>query len=198
MLDRSQDRARRWWGFLPLLAVLALRYPALRVERAVRRDGHDPPGRGRAWRWRWGAGTCSGSPGRRSLFLFFMLPLPPSYNQMLAGPLQDVATLGQPRAPADHRPAGDGRGERDHRRRRAARGGAGVQRPVDAAELRDADHGHGDPGATAALGAGPPAAQRHPDRAGEQHPPDHGDGAGATTTSATTRARSWPTTWRAG
>ena len=58
----------------------------------------------------------------------------------------------------------------------AAGGGAGLQRPVDAPELRHADHGDGDPGPPAALGAGRPAGQRRPDRAGQQHPPDRGDG----------------------
>jgi exosortase len=92
MLDRAKV-APRWYGFLLLLALVALRYllyewneqyvetatiPLVVASLALALGG---------WhlvRVAWPA----------IAFLVFMLPLPPSFNQVLAAPLQRVATTG--------------------------------------------------------------------------------------------------------
>ncbi|MGE3817931.1 MAG: exosortase/archaeosortase family protein [Isosphaeraceae bacterium] len=92
LLDRSKLNPK-WWGFLPLLALLALRYPLFEwneqyVERAM---------------IPLVAGSLALAVGGWHLlrfalpgviFLFFLLPLPQSWNLSMAAPLQRVATIG--------------------------------------------------------------------------------------------------------
>jgi exosortase len=91
-LDRTK-MAPRWWGFLPLLAVVALRYPLYEWNEQYVETATIPvvlAGLALAlggWHLLWVALPATA-------FLFFMLPLPPSLNFILAGPLQRVATLG--------------------------------------------------------------------------------------------------------
>ncbi len=83
----------RWWGFLPLLAVLALRYMLFEWNEQYLETATIPLvvataalaiGGLNLLRVVWPA----------AIFLFLMLPLPPSLNGTLAGPLQTVATAG--------------------------------------------------------------------------------------------------------
>jgi exosortase len=92
MLDRSRMRPR-WWGFLPLVAVVALRFPMFEWNQKYAETATIPLvlaglalalGGWHLLRVAWPA----------ILFLVFMLPLPPSVNAYLARPLQNVATLG--------------------------------------------------------------------------------------------------------
>jgi exosortase len=82
-----------WWGFLPLAALLALRYELYeRNEQWVEAAtiplilGSTVLAVGGVGLLRWAL------PGL--LYLFFILPLPPSLDSMLSGPLQTVATWG--------------------------------------------------------------------------------------------------------
>jgi exosortase len=85
--------AARWWGFLPLLGLLGLRaFLYERNEQFIE-----------AFLIPWVAGTLVLTLGGWHLlrvalpalvFLFFMLPLPPTINGLLAGPLQSLATQG--------------------------------------------------------------------------------------------------------
>jgi exosortase len=92
MLDRSK-MVPRWWGFLPLLAVVALRYPLYEWNEQFVETATLPV---------VAAGLALALGGWHLLrvalpsivFLFFMLPLPGSINMMLAGPLQKMATVG--------------------------------------------------------------------------------------------------------
>lgn len=92
LLDRSKMRPR-WWGFLPLLAVVALRVPLFEWNEQYIETATIPF---------VAAGLTLALGGWHLLrvalpslvFLFFMLPLPPSLNALLARPLQSVATLG--------------------------------------------------------------------------------------------------------
>ena len=92
MLDRSKLKPV-WWGFVPVLGVLALRYPLFEWNEQYVETATIPLVL---------AGLTFIAGGRHLLrvcwpalfFLFFMLPLPPSLNQFLAAPLQKVATLG--------------------------------------------------------------------------------------------------------
>ena len=92
LLDRSKLRPR-WWGFLPLLTVLAARYPLYEWNEQYVETATIPLAI---------AGLMLALGGWHLLrvalpavvFLFFLLPLPPSLNQLLAGPLQRVATAG--------------------------------------------------------------------------------------------------------
>jgi exosortase len=91
-LDRSKMRPK-WWGFLPLAAVLALRYPLYEWNEQYIETATLPL---------VAAGLTLALGGWHLLkvalpsliFLFFMLPLPPSVNLFLARPLQTVATQG--------------------------------------------------------------------------------------------------------
>ena len=92
MLDWGQV-SPPWWGVLPLLALVAARYPLFQWNELFLETATLPlivaalvlaMGGWHLLRFAWPS----------ILFLFFMLPLPPSYNQMLAAPLQQVATLG--------------------------------------------------------------------------------------------------------
>lgn len=90
--DRSK-MAPRLWGFVPLLAVVALRYPLFEWNEQYLETATIPVVL---------AGVVLALGGWHLLrvampaigFLFFMLPLPPSLNFVLAGPLQSVATFG--------------------------------------------------------------------------------------------------------
>jgi exosortase len=92
MLDRAKMRPR-WWGFLPLLAVVAARYPLYEWNEQYVETATIPLVT---------AGLALALGGWHLLrvglpaivFLFFMLPLPPSWNQTLSGPLQGLATNG--------------------------------------------------------------------------------------------------------
>jgi exosortase len=91
-LDRSKMRPR-WWGFLPLLVILATRYPLYELNEQFLETATIPL---------TVAGLLLALGGWHLLrialpgviFLFFMLPLPPSINQWLAVPLQTLATDG--------------------------------------------------------------------------------------------------------
>lgn len=84
---------RRWWNFLPLALLLALRHglyeanqqwlEAATVPLVIAATALAVGGWG-AIRWSWPA----------LVFLAFLVPLPPSFNEFLAGPLQGVATRG--------------------------------------------------------------------------------------------------------
>lgn len=92
MLDRSKI-APRWWGPLVLLAVVALRYPLFERNEQFIETATIPLvvagivltlGGWHLFRVAWPS----------ILFLFFMIPLPPSLNALLARPLQNIATIG--------------------------------------------------------------------------------------------------------
>src|SRR5947209_548429 len=92
MLDRARLRPR-WWGFLPLAAVVALRFPLYEWNEQYVETATIPL---------VAAGLALALGGWHLLrvalpsvvFLFFMLPLPPSINALLAQPLQGLATQG--------------------------------------------------------------------------------------------------------
>jgi exosortase len=92
MLDPAK-LAPKWWGLLPLVALLALRFPLFEVNQQYVETATIPL---------VVAGLVLALGGWHLLrvalpsviFLGFMLPLPPSINQLLARPLQTVATLG--------------------------------------------------------------------------------------------------------
>ncbi|GAC1465114.1 MAG: exosortase [Isosphaeraceae bacterium] len=92
MIDRTK-LAPRWWGFAPLLTVLALRFPLYESNEQYVETATIPLAI---------AALALALGGRHLLrvalpsvvFLFFMLPLPPSLNTLLARPLQTVATIG--------------------------------------------------------------------------------------------------------
>jgi exosortase len=92
LLDRDR-LAPRWYGFIPLLAVAALRYLLFEWNEQYVETATIPV---------VVAGLALALGGwhlvRVALpsifFLFFMLPLPPSFNLVLAGPLQKLATNG--------------------------------------------------------------------------------------------------------
>jgi exosortase len=92
LLDRSRMRPR-WWGFMPLLAVVALRHPLYEWNEQYVETATLPL---------VAAGLTLAVGGWHLLrvaapalvFLCFMLPLPPSINLLLAQPLQRVATDG--------------------------------------------------------------------------------------------------------
>jgi len=91
-LDREQMKPR-WWGFLPLLALLAVRVLLYEWNEQYLETATIPL---------VVAGLALGLGGWHLLrvalpaivFLFFMLPLPPSINTFLANPLQRLATIG--------------------------------------------------------------------------------------------------------
>lgn len=92
LLDRDKIRPQ-WWGFLALAAVVALRFPLYEWNEQYVEMATIPL---------VAAGLTLALGGwhlfRVALpslvFLFFMLPLPPSINALLARPLQTVATIG--------------------------------------------------------------------------------------------------------
>jgi exosortase len=92
LLDRSK-MVPRWWGFLPLAAVVALRFPLYEWNELYVETATIPLVT---------AGLALALGGWHLLrvalpsiiFLFFMLPLPPNINALLAQPLQKWATIG--------------------------------------------------------------------------------------------------------
>ena len=91
-IDRSKFDPK-WWGFLPLLALLALRYPLYEWNEQYAETATLPPVVG-ALALAVGGWHLLKAALPAVLFLGFMLPLPPSLNAMLSQPLQHVATVG--------------------------------------------------------------------------------------------------------
>jgi exosortase len=92
MIDRNKVRPH-WWGFLPLLAVVALRYPLFeRNEQYVETATIPLVLTGLVFAL--GGWHLLRAAWPSLVFLLFMLPLPPSVNGLLAQPLQRVATAG--------------------------------------------------------------------------------------------------------
>ena len=92
LIDPAQIRPR-WWGVLPLIAVLTLRYVLFEWNEQYLETATIPfvvmsaalaIGGWNLLRVIWPA----------AIFVFLMLPLPPSLNGTLASPLQTVATAG--------------------------------------------------------------------------------------------------------
>ena len=109
------------------------------------------------------------------IFLIFMFPLPPTVNGFLAGPLQWLATQGRRFAPR-LRLAGSDLGKRLDLRPARTRSRPGVQRPVDAPNLRRPDRRRDDPRRSKALGESRSFDQRGADRAFKQHLADRRHG----------------------
>ena len=92
LLDRSKMEPK-WWDFLPLAGVLALRYSLFEWNEQYIETATIPVVI---------AGLALALGGWHLLkvafpsilFLFFMLPLPPRLNTLLAAPLQRIATMG--------------------------------------------------------------------------------------------------------
>jgi exosortase len=83
----------RWWNFLPLAALLALRYWLYEKNQAWMEAATVPLAVAAATLAVGGWGVFRWAlPGL--IFLVFTVPLPPSVNEFLAAPLQRVATLG--------------------------------------------------------------------------------------------------------
>jgi exosortase len=90
--DRAKMRPR-WWGFLPLLCLLAVRIPLFTWnEQYV--ESAEIPFVVAALTFALGGWHLLYVLWPAILFLIFMLPLPPSLNSILAYPLQRMATLG--------------------------------------------------------------------------------------------------------
>jgi len=91
-IDRAK-LAPRWWGFLPLVAVVALRFPLFEWNQQYVEMATIPL---------VVAGLVLALGGWHLLrvalpsvvFLFLMLPLPQSVNVLMSRPLQTVATIG--------------------------------------------------------------------------------------------------------
>jgi exosortase len=82
-----------WWGFLPLAALLALRYELYERNEQWVEAATIPLIIASTVLAVGGVGLMKWAlPGL--LYLSFILPLPPSLDTMLAGPLQTVATMG--------------------------------------------------------------------------------------------------------
>lgn len=92
MLDPARLKPS-WWGLVPLGAMLAARYPLFEWNEQYVETATIPVALAGitliAGGWHL-LRVC----GPSLVFLFFMLPLPPSLNYLLAGPLQTVATNG--------------------------------------------------------------------------------------------------------
>jgi len=91
-LNRSQ-MAPRWWGFLPLLALLGARALFYEWNEQYLEHATFPLAVG-ALALALGGWHLVRVAWPAILFLFFMLPLPPSLNTFLANPLQRLATIG--------------------------------------------------------------------------------------------------------
>ena len=92
LLDRAR-RAPRWWGFIPLAVALGARvlfydWNEQYLETAL------IPAVIACLALALGGWHLLGVAWPSIVFLFFMLPLPPSVNMILAYPLQRLATLG--------------------------------------------------------------------------------------------------------
>ena len=92
LLDRSRLRPS-WWAFIPLAAVVALRFPLFEWNEQYVETATIPIVAAclalalGGWHLLWVTWPSI-------VFLFFMLPLPPSINVLLSRPLQTVATIG--------------------------------------------------------------------------------------------------------
>lgn len=89
----GQSTRAPWWSVLPLVGLLAVRYWLYERNEQWVEEASIPLVVGAAifavggWNWlRWAW------PG--VIYLFFMVPLPPRFNDLLASPLQSVATMG--------------------------------------------------------------------------------------------------------
>lgn len=91
-LDRSR-MSPRWWGFLPLLALLGARGLFYEWNEQYLEHATLPLAVG-ALALALGGWHLVRVAWPAILFLFFMLPLPPSLNTVLANPLQRLATIG--------------------------------------------------------------------------------------------------------
>ena len=83
----------KWWGILPLVLLLGVRYPLYEANEQWVEMATIPLAIASCvlavagWRWLWWATPAI-------LFLFFMIPFPPRFNNLLADPLQTIATIG--------------------------------------------------------------------------------------------------------
>ncbi len=91
-LDRSK-MAPRWWGLLPLLAVVGLRYPLYEINEQFIETATIPLVTA-SLVLALGGWHLVKVAYPSLIFLLFMLPLPASLNQLLAQPLQQLATTG--------------------------------------------------------------------------------------------------------
>jgi exosortase len=92
LLDRSKIKPK-WWGFLPLVAVVSLRYWLFEWNQKYIETATLPLVVG-GLTLALGGWHLLRVAWPSILFLGFMLPLPPSINTLLARPLQTVATIG--------------------------------------------------------------------------------------------------------
>lgn len=92
LLDRSK-LAPPWWGVLPLLAVVGLRYPLYEWNEQFVETATIPVVTA-CLALALGGWHLLRVAYPAVIFLAFMLPLPASINQLLAQPLQQVATAG--------------------------------------------------------------------------------------------------------
>ena len=93
---RLLDDARlvpRWWGMLPLLVLLALRFLLYERNEQYIETATIPLVLG-AVALALGGWHLVGVAWPAIVFLFLMLPLPPRINFFLANPLQRLATIG--------------------------------------------------------------------------------------------------------
>ena len=91
-LDRSR-MVSHWWAFLPLAALVALRFPLFEWNEQYMEMATIPLVVA-SLAFALGGRHLLTVAGPAIIFLFFMLPLPPSINVLLARPLQTVATFG--------------------------------------------------------------------------------------------------------
>lgn len=92
LLDRARVQPH-WWGFLPLAAVVALRLPLYEWNEQYVETATIPIVTA-CLVLALGGWHLLRVALPSIVFLFFMLPLPPSINVLLARPLQNVATIG--------------------------------------------------------------------------------------------------------
>lgn len=92
LLDRDRMKPR-WWGFLPLLALLALRVRLYALNEQYF-ESVTLPLVVASLALALGGWHLLRVALPAILFLFFMLPLPPRINSFLANPLQRLATIG--------------------------------------------------------------------------------------------------------
>ena len=92
LLDRSKMEPK-WWDFLPLAGVLALRYSLFEWNEQYIETATIPVVIA-SLALALGGWHLLKVAFPSILFLFFMLPLPPRLNTLLAAPLQRIATMG--------------------------------------------------------------------------------------------------------
>jgi exosortase len=91
-LDRAQMYPQ-WWALLPLLVIVALRFPLFEWNEQYIETATIPLVVA-ALALALGGWHLLRVAAPAIVFLFFMLPLPPSINVLLARPLQTMATIG--------------------------------------------------------------------------------------------------------